>query len=93
MISAAAGVFDAWFLAEQPGNARAARAADVADMLRGAGQSMISVSKNVRQAFRRAQSLMSAGDRLVVFGSFYTVAEVLPLLEKDQRKSVAGAAP
>jgi len=23
---------------------------------------------------------------LVVFGSFYTVAEVLPLLEKDKRK-------
>ena len=65
----------------------------MADMLRGAGQSMVSVSKNVRQAFRRAQSLMGAGDRLVVFGSFYTVAEVLPLLEKDQRKSVAGAAP
>ena len=47
---------------------------------------MISVSKNIRQAFRRAQSVMAEGDRLVVFGSFYTVADVLPLLEKDKQK-------
>ena len=86
MIRAAAGSFDAWFLAEQPATTRAAAASDVAALLYGEGQEMISVSKNVRQALRRAQRLMTEGDRLVVFGSFYTVADVLPLLDKDRRK-------
>ena len=86
MIAAVGARFDGWFLADQPGNTRAATATDVAAVLHGVGQNMVSISKNLRQAFRRAQSLMSAGDRLVVFGSFYTVAAVLPLLDKDRRK-------
>ena len=89
MIQAAAGRFDAWFLADQAANERAAPAADIAALLYEEGQNMISVSKNLRQAFRRAQSLMVAGDRLVVFGSFYTVAAVLPLLDKDRSKGGA----
>jgi folylpolyglutamate synthase/dihydropteroate synthase len=52
---------------------------------------MISVSKNIKQALRRAQGLMSSGDRLVIFGSFHTVAGVLPTLEKDRRKHAVGA--
>jgi dihydrofolate synthase/folylpolyglutamate synthase len=89
MTHAAAGFFDAWFLADQAANDRAAPAADIAALLHKGGQNMISVSKNLRQAFRRAQNLMVAGDRLVVFGSFYTVAAVLPLLDKDRRKGGA----
>jgi dihydrofolate synthase/folylpolyglutamate synthase len=89
MIHAASGRFDAWFLADQAANERAAPAADIAALLYEEGQSMVSVSKNLRQAFRRAQSLMVEGDRLVVFGSFYTVAAVLPLLDKDRRKGGA----
>ncbi len=83
IVDAVAGQFDAWFLADQPDNKRAARAADIATMLGVAGETMISISKNLRQAFRRAQSVLAAGDRLVVFGSFHTVAAVLPLLDKD----------
>ncbi|WP_170287368.1 bifunctional folylpolyglutamate synthase/dihydrofolate synthase [Halioglobus maricola] len=81
--------FDAWFVAEQPDNIRAAGAADLADALRHAGQTRISESKNLRQAFRRAQALMAEGDMLIVFGSFFTVAAVVPLLEKDRNKSEA----
>jgi dihydrofolate synthase/folylpolyglutamate synthase len=47
---------------------------------------MVSISKNLRQALRRAQSVAGERDRLVVFGSFYTVAAVLPLLDKDNNK-------
>ncbi len=83
MIQALRGVFAAWFLADQGDNARAAAAADIASLLREEGEHMISVSKNLRQALRRAQSIMASGDRLVVFGSFTTVAGVLPALEKD----------
>ncbi len=86
MIEACAGHFDAWFTADQPANPRAAKGADIAASLRAQGIEAISVSKNIRQAFRRAQSVMAEGDRLVVFGSFYTVADVLPLLDKEKQK-------
>lgn len=86
MIAAAATHFDAWFVADQPANARAATAAELADTLHRAGQAAVSVSKNLRQAWRRAQEIMTEGDRLVVFGSFYTVAEILPLLAREQSR-------
>ena len=60
--------------------------------VRSIGVTMISVSKNLRQALRRAQQLMSADDRLVVFGSFYTVAAVRPLLGGGRQETPAGAA-
>lgn len=91
MIQAAGDLFSAWFVANQPANPRAVSAAAVATQLAEYGHSAVSVSKNLRQAFRRAQSIMAEGDRLVVFGSFFTVAEVLPLLERDRIKAGAGA--
>jgi dihydrofolate synthase/folylpolyglutamate synthase len=81
MIAAAGKHFEAWFVADQPGNSRAASGADIAAALYAAGQAMVSVSKNLRQALRRAQGVMREGDRLVIFGSFSTIAAVLPLLE------------
>ena len=87
MVQAAGDIFDAWFLADQPGNPRAASAADIAAVLQEAGHTMISVSKNLRQAFARAQSVATPGDRLVVFGSFYTVAGIMPLLDRDDTLS------
>lgn len=83
MITAVGSHFEAWFVADQPGNTRAAAAADIAAALHVAGQGMVSVSKNLGQALRRAQGMMREGDRLVVFGSFSTVAAVLPLLETE----------
>ncbi len=86
MIAAAGERFAAWFLADQPDNPRAAPAADIAGLLREAGQGMISVSKNLRQALARARSVMGPGDRLVVFGSFHTVAAAMKWLAKEQGK-------
>lgn len=86
MIRACTGHFDAWFTADQPANPRAAKGSEIAAQLRAEGVAMISVSKNLRQAFRRAQSVMAEGDRLVIFGSFHTVADILPILEKDSGK-------
>jgi dihydrofolate synthase/folylpolyglutamate synthase len=84
MIDTAGERFVAWFLADQPGNARAAQAAAIATLLREAGQGMISVSKNLRQALARARSIMAPGDRLVVFGSFHTVAAAMSWLAKER---------
>ncbi len=86
MFTATLPVVDAWFLADQPGNPRAADATGLAGILRQLGVGMTSVSKNLRQALRRAQSITGEGDRIVVFGSFYTVAGVLPSLEKESGK-------
>ena len=92
MIRAAAGCFSAWFVADQANNPRAARGGDVAALLRAEGQARVSQSRNLRQAFRRAQAVMAEGDRLVVFGSFYTVAEILPLLDRDRERFTGGTA-
>ena len=85
MIQAASGCFAAWFVADQPANARAARAADIATLLRAAGENEVSLSADLGEALRRAQESLSAGDRLVVFGSFSTLAEVLPEIERECR--------
>lgn len=68
----------AWFVAELPGVARARPARDVADALFGAGIHMISVSKNLKQAFARSKMLAQPGDRIVLFGSFHVAGELLP---------------
>lgn len=86
MIEAARGAFDAWFLADQPDNPRAAGGEALATLLRERGATAVSVSDNVRQALRRAQSVQGEDDRVIVFGSFFTVAAVLGQLEKDEKK-------
>jgi len=73
----------AWFVAELPGVARARPARDVADTLFQAGIHMISVSKNLKQAFARARMLAQPGDRIVIFGSFHVAGELLPRILKQ----------
>ncbi len=82
MIEQAATSFDAWFLADQPGNSRAAPAADIAGLLRARGVSQLSCSKNLKQAMARVRQVVRPGDSVIVFGSFYTLAAVLPWLDR-----------
>ena len=71
------------FLADQPDNPRAALATAVARMLRATGECSVSASRDLRQAALRARAVAMPGDRVVVFGSFFTVAGILPLLRRD----------
>jgi len=87
MLDLMCGEVDGWFLADQPGNARAATAAAIAAHLRAAGEGMISVSRNLRQALARARSVTAAGDRLLVFGSFHTVAAAMSWLAREREKA------
>ncbi|MFT6367170.1 MAG: dihydrofolate synthase/folylpolyglutamate synthase [Bacteroidia bacterium] len=87
MIGACTGRFDEWFLGDQPEVPRACTAAFLASELSRQGHQLVRRCENIPQAFRQAQSTMSAGDTLVVFGSFFTVASVLPLLDEDRRKT------
>lgn len=93
MVAALKPSFDAWFLGDLNNNARAKPARDLAPMLHEQGIHMISVSKNMRQAFARAVSLLETGQRLVVFGSVFTVAEIKTILDRKQsRRSLEGEA-
>ncbi len=83
MIQAAGDVFDGWFLADLPGNPRAEKAANIAASLRLGGQSVHSISATMQQALERSAEVMQEGDQMVVFGSFYTVASVLPQMSRE----------
>ncbi|WP_299082845.1 folylpolyglutamate synthase/dihydrofolate synthase family protein [uncultured Paraglaciecola sp.] len=74
----------AWFVGDLK-HERALAVTDLANIVHEQGIHMISVSKNMRQAFARAQSLCEPGDQIVVLGSFFTVAEILPKLEHAKR--------
>lgn len=87
MIGACKDRFDGWFLGDQLEVPRACTAQFLEKALEQDGNKVISRSESVERAFRSAQSVMSAGDTLVVFGSFFTVASVLPLLDEDRGKS------
>jgi len=87
MIRAAAPAIDHWYVADQPANPRAAGAAAIAVLLEEAGRRSVVTSGSLEQALDEARTAMRDGDRLVVFGSFFTVAAILePLQQWFQRE-------
>jgi dihydrofolate synthase/folylpolyglutamate synthase len=79
----AAGVFaalaaeiDAWWACAPP-SPRARDAASLAAILRAHSTAPVSVQPDVNAALADARGAAGEGDRIVVFGSFYTVAAVL----------------
>jgi dihydrofolate synthase / folylpolyglutamate synthase len=77
VFAALSGVIDAWWMCT-PDTPRACAAAALAAVLRDhAGGAAISVQPNVQIALAEARSAAHEGDRILVFGSFYTVAAVL----------------
>jgi len=76
-----------WFPALLPDNARAADAGQILAGLRAAGVPAERISEPcmpVAQQLERAVGQLEAGDRLLVFGSFFTVAEVLQITREQQ---------
>lgn len=69
----------AWFLAGLDG-ARGQSAAQLRDRLQDTAAAAASLSVDVEQALDAALAQARPGDRVLVFGSFHTVAEALPLL-------------
>ncbi|RMG60159.1 MAG: bifunctional tetrahydrofolate synthase/dihydrofolate synthase [Gammaproteobacteria bacterium] len=77
MLSPLRDIFAQW-LCVQPDVERALSASALAEALRQAGVSGdIEVAGSVAEGLRRAGGMSAAGDRIVVFGSFYTVGEAL----------------
>jgi dihydrofolate synthase/folylpolyglutamate synthase len=90
IIRAAADTFDAWLIADQPRNARAATAVELGDVLAQLGVERVSYNDNVRQALARARQLARPGDTIVVFGSFTTVGIALEKLSVNDALREAG---
>jgi len=77
VFAALRGEIDAWWTCT-PDSPRAQDAAALAALLRTqAGSAPIRVQPDVKAALAEAQSAAREGDRILVFGSFYTVAAVL----------------
>ena len=77
VVEAAADVFDRWYVA-RPAGARGAAAESLARAVRArVRDAPVEVCGDVPGALARARGAAGRGDRIVVFGSCYTVGEVL----------------
>ena len=77
VVDATADVFDRWYVA-QPAGARGGSAEALARTVRlRVRNATVEVCGDVPSALRRARAAVRPGDRIVVFGSCYTVGEVL----------------
>jgi len=79
IISALSQCFDSWFVGDLIDNARALSAEDLSRELQCQGIDGITCYTSIAQAYRAAVDSLAAGDRLVVFGSSFTVAQVMQL--------------
>lgn len=72
-----------WHIAALPNIARAARAADIADVLQSGqpGVTALSTYPDVKAAMAEALKQMQPEDTLLGFGSFFTVADILAVVE------------
>lgn len=66
----------AWYVAS-PAVLRAAGVGDLVELLREAGAGELHAAQNVAGALAMARQAAAAADRIIVFGSFYTVAEAM----------------
>ena len=90
IIKPLADVFSGWFLGDLRDNPRAIKALDLENTIRLYTDKPIERCADIREAFYRVHSLMEETDRLVVFGSFFTVAEVMALIGKDNGTTLFG---
>jgi dihydrofolate synthase/folylpolyglutamate synthase len=72
-----------WFVGDLPGNDRALPAAVLAALLQAAGCGAVERFATLDAALTVALERLSSGSRLLVFGSFFTVAAALTLLDSE----------
>lgn len=77
VIAALKNNIDAWYIGALPDNSRAATVATITDKLRAADITAITVAPMLVNAYEAAMAQAQAGDRIVAFGSFFTVSAVL----------------
>jgi dihydrofolate synthase/folylpolyglutamate synthase len=72
------GVIDHWYIGDLTNLPRAARAQDLSVLLRR-HRCLYDIELTIENAFHKASSVAGEHDRIVVFGSFYTVAAIQSL--------------
>ncbi len=80
MIRAMSAQVDVWWLTALPDTPRAAAPEQVLELLHSEGIRAAHLADHPAKAFACARETVTEADRLVVFGSFFMVAPVLPLL-------------
>jgi dihydrofolate synthase/folylpolyglutamate synthase len=84
VVRAVGASVDAWFIAGIP-HIRSADVGTLAEVLRiELPQSPVECCQNVLEAYARACHCAGENDKIIVFGSFYTVADVLRVLPATQ---------
>ncbi len=97
VVEALSTSFDRWFVADLIGNPRAKSAQNLAEVIcqsltskfESAENSAVSVYSTVEKGLFDALSSMKESDCLIVFGSFFTVAETLKLMNNKQHNLLA----
>lgn len=83
IVSALHAQIDGWYIGELADNPRAAKAAILTTILHEQQIDAVQAHASVDMAFDAALAAAQNGDRVVVFGSFFTVAAVLQRLMTD----------
>jgi len=81
VVAAVAPHISHWYIAGLPGP-RGTDAGDLARALDGVGMAARTLCPSVVDAYAQACDMATENDRIAVFGSFYTVAAVMDLLER-----------
>ncbi|MBL4647585.1 MAG: bifunctional tetrahydrofolate synthase/dihydrofolate synthase [Gammaproteobacteria bacterium] len=79
-LSALQHSFHTWYAAGLPQQRRGASEQTIKQTLEQLSVANIQSFATVAQAYQQAQAVAQPGDAIIVFGSFYTVAEILRLL-------------
>jgi dihydrofolate synthase/folylpolyglutamate synthase len=82
MVARLKSQIDYWFIAELEGISRAAKGQSLLKLLYNAGGEGM-LCKSVETAFKSAVSKAEKTDKVLVFGSFYTVAKVLKFISME----------
>ncbi|MET0379064.1 MAG: bifunctional tetrahydrofolate synthase/dihydrofolate synthase [Spongiibacteraceae bacterium] len=83
IVSALHAQIDGWYIGELADNPRAAKSATLTKIMREQQVEAVHAYPSVDMAFVAALAAAHAGDRVVVFGSFFTVAAVLHRVMAD----------
>jgi dihydrofolate synthase/folylpolyglutamate synthase len=72
-------VIDSWYLAPLTCK-RAASLDKLKNIFAAAGITSVHTSASIAAAYRLARERASTGDRIIIFGSFYTVSEIMRVM-------------
>lgn len=83
IIQPLSAMIDYWYLGNLSDNPRALESGALADLLEAQDQTSI-VNPTIEAAFKSALADANAGDRIVVFGSFFTVAAIQAFIDDKE---------